>query len=459
VDIVGHFFQDCSANILGDQYNYTGWAVSMDKSGKLVSILATYGGAQAQAPTGPWQGGGGIGIWMAGAAMASDNAGRVYFATGNAAGAMPTVNGNTPSSGRAHLDTLSEAIVKLGVSNTGVLTLQDYFEPSEYHALDAGDRDLGAGGVSIWNLVQPTTDVTSLAINCGKNGVCYVANADNLGGYRMGPANSDGVIQIITPAVTGAIFGNVGIYPNEGGYLYITPVGSPTYVYKLGYDDGGKITFSPVGQTDDKSAGRPGTGPPTITTLNGAPGTAILWMADPDAGVRAYMAVPSNGKLEKIELPAMPQIPKFQRLAFGNGRYYTTTTQGSIVAYGAPVALPLNCSSPVDFGDVPIGSTVTQTVNCTSLIRTNVQGLTVGNPLYQASNSSLPTGQLAVGQTFSFPVSFDLGNFGKSSGPGSQFTAPGVQTTALMLHTQNGQTGYTPLQPITVSALLDNSLG
>jgi hypothetical protein len=433
----------------GDQYNYTGWAVSMDKSGKLVSILATYGGAQAQAPTGPWEGGGGIGIWMGGAALASDNAGRVFFATGNAAGAMSAVNGDTPASGRSHLDTLSEAIVKLGVDNNGVLALQDYFEPSNYRALDAGDRDLGAGGVSIWNLVQPVGSISTLAINCGKNGICYVVNADNLGGYRMGPSNGDDVIQTITPPSGGAIFGNVGIYPNEGGYLYITPVGSPTYAYKLGYDDSGKISFSLVGQTDDSSTGRVGTGPPTITTLGGTAGTAILWIADPDAGLRAYMAVPSNGKLEKIEIPAMPQIPKFQRLAFGNGRYYTTTNAGGIVGYGAPVSLPLKCSSPVDFGDVPIGSSVTQTVSCTSLIQTTIQDMTIGNPLYQASNSTLPQQQLNAGQTFSFPVSFNLQNFQRSVGStSSPFVAPGVQTTALMLHTQNSQAGYTALQPI-----------
>jgi hypothetical protein len=54
----------------------------------------------------------------------------------------------------------------------------------------------------------------------------------------------------------GAIFANVGIYPLEGGYIYLTPIGSPTYVYQLGYDNSGRPSFSLVAQTDDISAGR-----------------------------------------------------------------------------------------------------------------------------------------------------------------------------------------------------------
>jgi hypothetical protein len=173
--------------------------VSMDKSGKLVSLFSTYGGDSTVAPAGLWQGGGGCGIWMAGTALASDNAGRLYFSTGNAAGAMFTANDNVPSSGRTQMDTLSQSIVRLGISSEGVLTLQDYFQPTDYRALDGSDRDLGSGGVALWNLVSPAGGISSLAINCGKNGYCYVANADNLGGYRMGQSRSDALIQMIQP--------------------------------------------------------------------------------------------------------------------------------------------------------------------------------------------------------------------------------------------------------------------
>lgn len=65
----------------------------------------------------------------------------------------------------------------------------------------------------------------------------------------------------------------------KGGYFYFTPVGNPTSVFKLGHDSAGVPVFSRVGQTPETSAGRVGVGIPTITSLNGKPGTGILWMA------------------------------------------------------------------------------------------------------------------------------------------------------------------------------------
>lgn len=140
-------------------------------------------------------------------------------------------------------------------------------------------------------------------ITCGKNAKCYVTNADNLGGYKLGTGGSDAIIQTITPPSGGAVFGNVGTYPLEGGYLYITPVGSPTYVYSLGFDNSGRPAIKLIAQTVDIATGRVGVGTATITTLNGQTGSAVLWIVDPDAGIRAYYAVLQNGKMIKISLP------------------------------------------------------------------------------------------------------------------------------------------------------------
>ena len=120
----------------------------------------------------------------------------------------------------------------------------------------------------------------------------------------------------------GSIFTNGGTYPLEGGYFYVTPVGSPTYVYSLGFSNTGVPVFTLVAQTAESSSGRVGVGPPTITTYKGQPGTGIMWQVDPDAGIRAYNAVPVNGNMTMIPLPASPAVSKYQRPAFGNGRYY-----------------------------------------------------------------------------------------------------------------------------------------
>jgi hypothetical protein len=137
-----------------DLFNYTGWVVGMSTSGKYLTGYVTMSSPEAPPQDGTWAGGGGeAGVWMAGSAVASDNSGRLFFTTGNGNGKM--ANGQLPASGRVHLDTLSECIVSLAVDpKTGALTQQDYFEPYGYSAMDAGDRDLGSGGVC---LPDPTT--------------------------------------------------------------------------------------------------------------------------------------------------------------------------------------------------------------------------------------------------------------------------------------------------------------
>jgi len=144
----------------------------------------------------------------------------------------------------------------------------------------------------------------------------------------------------------------------------------------------------------------------------------------------------------------MPGVPKFTRPAFGDGRYYVATSSGSIFAFGAPVALPLTCSSPLDFGSVGIGGSSTLIMNCTANIAiTKIVGLSIASSLFQAQNSSLPTGSLKSGATFSFPVTFNMTVFVLSSGSSSATSVkPGVQATALTLYTQNGMTGYSTQQ-------------
>jgi hypothetical protein len=137
--------------------------------------------------------GGGCGIWMAGAGISTDGS-RVFFATGN--GLKQTINQARPALGSTPLNTLSECMVNFGVSSTGVLYNQDYFEPFDYTSLDGADRDLGSGGVVLFKLPQPAAGISTLAITCGKNGNCYVTNADGLGGYKLGVGGSNNVIQV-----------------------------------------------------------------------------------------------------------------------------------------------------------------------------------------------------------------------------------------------------------------------
>lgn len=87
-------------------------------------------------------------------------------------------NKDTPASGRSSLSTLDEIVANFAVSN-GKIALQDYFQPYEYIAMDAGDRDLGSGGVALLDpsVFKGTNAVTRVAVTIGKNGKAYIMYA------------------------------------------------------------------------------------------------------------------------------------------------------------------------------------------------------------------------------------------------------------------------------------------
>jgi hypothetical protein len=221
-------------------FNYTGWVVSMSANGSPISLYSTSAGQGAPLQDGTWTGGGSYpqfldchllislggacGVWMAGMPPASDGKNRVFFATGN--GQKKVINQGQPASGRTTLNTLSEAMVNFAVSSNGVLSQQDYFEPYDYLSLDSADRDLGAGGVALFKLPTPAAGISTLAITCGKNGKCYVTNADNLGGYKLGVGGSDNIVQVRQPllicTMTDQILGSytTKVYLNAINWLF-----------------------------------------------------------------------------------------------------------------------------------------------------------------------------------------------------------------------------------------------
>ncbi|KAL9602500.1 MAG: hypothetical protein Q9219_001794 [cf. Caloplaca sp. 3 TL-2023] len=437
-----------------DLFNYTGLVIGVDVNQKKVVTNFAVESGPLVPQTNVWNqngGGGEGGIWQSGMALATDGANRLFWVSGNGVGHE---NQGVPASGSSGCKTLGEAAVNLGIGEGGKLSLTDYFQPYDYQAMDGGDQDFGSGGVA---LLDPGTfkgvGVSRIAVTSGKNGKIYILNANNLGGYKLGPGQTDGIVQTIV--TNKAVFGGVGSYPLEGGYIYSTPVGYPTYVYKLGFSGSGVPVFSQVGRTPENSAGRVGVGIPVITTNQGKEGTAILWMCDPDAGLRAWYAVPgSDGLLKRINLPQVNGLNKFQRPAFGDSRLYVTDAQGTLYCLGSPVNLPLTCSSPVNFGSVALGSSATQTVSCKANIPiTRISDVTVGDAHFEVSLNDLPKGAIAKGATFTFPVKWNLESTTVSNAANASYgnTSPGVKSTALTLQTINGVEGYSTKFPISLT--------
>ncbi|KAL8661300.1 MAG: hypothetical protein Q9202_005725 [Teloschistes flavicans] len=437
-----------------DLFNYTGVVIGVDVNQKKVVTNFAVESGPLVPQTNNWQqngGGGEGGIWMSGMALATDGANRLFWVSGNGVGHE---NQGVPASGSSGCKTLGEAAVNLAVGDGGKLSLTDYFQPYDYQGMDGGDQDFGSGGVA---LLDPGTfkgtGVSKIAVTSGKNGKIYILNANNLGGYKLGSGQTDGIIQTIV--TNKAVFGGVGSYPLEGGFIYSTPVGYPTYVYKLGFTGAGVPIFSQVGHTPESSAGRVGVGIPVITTNQGKAGTAILWMCDPDAGLRAWYAVPgSDGLLKRIQIPQVNGLNKFQRPAFGDTRLYVTDAQGTLYCLGSPVNLPLNCTSPVNFGSVALGSSASQTISCTATIAiTQISSVTVGDNHFEVSLSDLPKGPIAKGAQFAFPVKWNLQNTTVSNAQNASYgnAAPGIKSTALTIQTVNGIDGYSNKFPISLT--------
>jgi len=166
--------------------SFTGWIIGWDKTtGNLVEHFATEGlGVDSQTKGG--------GVWMSGGGISSDNAGSIFFATGNGyASQLSTipVNGHNPPTA------LEEAAVHMTINDDGSLTIVDFFMPWEKTQLDGADRDLGTSPLELLPPEFSCGDIRRIGVVTGKSGKTYWLNLDNLGGYQNGPNKLDANIQ------------------------------------------------------------------------------------------------------------------------------------------------------------------------------------------------------------------------------------------------------------------------
>ncbi|EXJ87033.1 hypothetical protein A1O3_03990 [Capronia epimyces CBS 606.96] len=379
------------------QWNFTGWIVGWDKgTGQLVERFATEGAGVG--PTVP-----GAGVWMSGGGLATDGKGSMFFATGN--GYASQLDG-IPVNGRNPPTSLEEAAVHMAINDDGSLTVVDFFMPWEKTQLDGADKaDLGTSPLELLPSQFSCGDITRMGVVTGKSGKTYWLDLDNLGGYQNGPNKLDNVIQVYQNE--NSVYAGAGVYPLEGGYIYINVIQYQTHVFKFSCNNGVPY-FNKVADSPEKNAYILGVGHGTVTSLNDQPGTGLVWTSDVEgSNLRIYNAVPNNGVLQEINSFVTPGTTKFTRPVFGDGIVYQGTTVGYIYAYGAPVNLPLNCTA-LQFGTVNLNTTTApMTVACTANTAVTVTAAALsGNPNFAIGG--LPNFPLTVaqGQQFSFPVTF-----------------------------------------------------
>ncbi|KUJ15855.1 uncharacterized protein LY89DRAFT_670394 [Mollisia scopiformis] len=272
--------------------------------------------------------GGKAGIWQSGMGIAADTVNnRVFFSTG-----WPRCQQRSyrsPAPGKAGTSTLDQAIVNIGVDPvTGLLKQQDYFSPINYEKLNAGDKDLSSSGVT---LLDPITfsggGVNRVGVAGSKAGVIYVVNADNLGGFKMGPNSSDA--------------GKLSDFEKKGFRLTSSVLQELTFAgfcTTCGALQAWKKVLNAQGQPNFAFAAESNIplgchNTPTVTSLNGVAGTAIVWLADTSKGLVAFHAVPNGSVLTQITLPGSGGLQKFHRPIFGNNHVYVTSSN-KLIAIG-----------------------------------------------------------------------------------------------------------------------------
>ncbi|KAI4258413.1 MAG: hypothetical protein L6R42_005121 [Xanthoria sp. 1 TBL-2021] len=433
------------------QYNFTGWIMGWDKtSGDIVERFSTEGGPEPNKTPGG-------GVWMSGGGLATDNKGSMYFSTGN--GYASQLHG-VPVPGRQPPSALEQAVVNMKINDDGSLTVADFFMPWEKEQLDGADKDLGT---TPFELLPPSTfncpNAKRMGVVTGKTGKTYILNLDNLGGYQMG-ANKLDAIPLAPIQNENSVYAGAGVYPLEGGYIYIVSQKSgdstmhsanvpqnviqyPTHVFKFSCDASGNPAFTKIADSAEKAAYVLGVGHGTTTSFNGQAGTGLYWMTDVDGyNLRIYNAVPKNGALELIKTANIPGIGKFAKPVFGDGKAYVASNRGILYAFGSPVNLPLTCTTPNDFGKTSINATsAVKTVQCQANVYTQIKNITLKTPTnFQISAfPSLPI-DVEEGKNISFQAVFKP-------------VAPGPLSTDVSIGTSQGDIKFARNTPVSLKGI------
>jgi hypothetical protein len=333
----------------GDTYGSTGYLVYMNnfltgasgQSGQAYFLTSDVN-TQTQISTGEL-----ASIWMAGAGPATSG-NYIYFATGNGvlAPLAPPCKPSYPASfppptsisRDATFGYLPDSLVELSGSGAGANVALGFvspsFTPSNQITLDAGDYDLGSGGVLIVpagapGSITPTTPPASIVIQ-GKYPYLFVET--------LSPSLSSTQLQSITiPNSTSLINsdGTVGHNSNNPNQSYQNPFCLCAPSYYTGPDGGHVIHLSnlllqsysvsgnALGTTPSATATVQKVPPPpdtnpfgaftSISSNGAAAGSAIVWTI-PNGTTTTAPLKASGGTLVKLNLSAYDPANSFELL-------------------------------------------------------------------------------------------------------------------------------------------------
>jgi hypothetical protein len=308
-------YKERSGLLLMNGVLYTGWASHCDFRPYTGWIIAYSAATLAQTAVLNVTPNGNEGaIWMAGAGLAADNSGNIFFLDAN--GDFDT---NLNSSGFPANGDYGNAFMK--ISTASGLAVTDYFEMNNQASENGSDIDLGSGGAMVLpDLDDGSGHTLHLAVGAGKDQNLYVVNRDNMG--KFNPSNNNAIYQELSGKLPGGVF-SMPAYFNKN--VYFGSVSGPIQAFTI---TNAKLSTTATAHTAN-SFGYPGATP--SISANGS-SNGIVWAienANP-AVLHAYDATTLNELYNSNQAPG-------SRDHFGPGnKYMTPTVVNGKVYVGTP---------------------------------------------------------------------------------------------------------------------------
>ncbi len=195
-----------------DNAPYTGWLISYNESTlQQASVLnVTPNGAEGA-------------IWMAGAGLAADTVGYVYFLDANG-----TFDDTLDSNGFPANGDFGNAFLKISTSGNA-LAVADYFTMFNTNAESSVDEDLGSGGAMVLPDLQDSSGNTwHLAVGAGKDTHIYVVNRDSMGKFNTHIDSA--IYQEVDGGLSGGVYSMPAYFNNT---VYFGAVGDSLKAFSI----------------------------------------------------------------------------------------------------------------------------------------------------------------------------------------------------------------------------------
>ena len=313
-------YKERSALLLLNGVVYTGWASHCDIRPYTGWIMGYSESTLAQTSVLNVTPNGSEGaIWMAGAGLAADSSGNIYFLDANGDFDTNLNAGGLPSNGD-----YGNAFMKVSTSSNQ-LAVADYFEIDNETSENGSDTDLGSGGTIVLpDLSDGSGHTLHLAVGAGKDSNLYVVNRDSMGKFS---SNNNNVYQELAGALPGGVWAMPAYFNNT---IYYGSVGSPIQAFTI---TNAKLSTGATSQTAN-SFGYPGTTP--SVSANGT-SNGIVWAVENTslAVLHAYNATNLNELYNSNQASnGRDQFGagnKFVTPMIANGKVFVGTTTGVAV--------------------------------------------------------------------------------------------------------------------------------